>query len=278
MTSSTQKDQAAHFRALHHGTAPLLIGNAWDATSAVILERAGFQAIATTSSGVAAAFGYPDGERISRDMLIELVARMARVVTCPLSVDLEAGYGASIDAVLQTVRAIIEAGAVGLNIEDSAKQPARSLVDIASQVALLKAIRELGQSMDVPLVINARTDVYLLGAGDAESRFDEALRRAQAYREAGADCFFPILLNDAQTIAKLAQAVQMPMNILASPATPTIGELARIGVARVSFGGGLMRATLGHLRNVAHELLEQGSYSGLSTALASAEFGKLFTA
>lgn len=264
MSVLEQKDRAVQFRHMHQGPHPLILPNAWDAASAAILEQAGFRAIATTSSGVAASLGFPDGQRISREMLVEVVARMTRIVDCPLSIDLESGYGDTLAEVLETVNEIIAAGAVGINIEDSTKHGGQSLVDISYQVALLKAIRELASSMDIPLVINARTDVYLLPTGDPASRFQEAVQRANAYREAGADCFFPIGLSDAQTIANLVQAINGPINILVSHATPSIPELARLGVARISFGSGLMRAALGYLRRVAHELLESGTYTHMT--------------
>src|SRR5712692_9154415 len=220
MISRLQKDKAVQFRHFHSGPPMLVLPNAWDAASARIIEQAGFRAIATTSSGVAASLGYADGQRISRDMLVEVVARMTRVVACPLSVDLEAGYGDTIEEVLQTVKAVIAAGAVGINIEDSTKGQEKSLVDISFQVELLKAIREMASSLDMPLVINARTDVFLLPTGDPTSRFEQAVLRANAYRQAGADCLFPIGVSDANTIASLVQAINGPVNILAGSSSP----------------------------------------------------------
>src|SRR6266568_1295621 len=172
MTTRTQKDKATYFRQLHKNPPILVLPNAWDAASAAIFAQAGFPAIATTSSGVAASLGYPDGQRISRDMLLAVVEHITHVVECPVTVDLEAGYGDTVEEVLQTVRAVIAAGAVGINIEDSTKVQEKSLVDIAFQVELLKAIQETARSMDVPLVVNARTDVFLLKTGDPAGRFE----------------------------------------------------------------------------------------------------------
>jgi 2-methylisocitrate lyase-like PEP mutase family enzyme len=277
MTTQGKKTKALHFRQLHTGPSILVLPNAWEAASACIFEQAGFQAIATTSSGVAAALGYLDGEQISRDMLIEVVERMTRVVTCPVTVDIEAGYGDTLDEVLQTIQATIDAGAVGINIEDSMTRQGRSLVGISHQVELLAAIRELATSMDMPLVINARTDIFLLARGGSASHLEEAVLRANAYRQAGANCFFPIGLSHAGTIAKLAQAIRYPMNILASPVTPSLAELAQLGAARVSFGSGMMRATLAHLRRIAHELLERGTCTSMTEEMISgAELRSLF--
>lgn len=277
MTDTNQKEKTTLFRSLHAGSSILVLPNAWDAASAAIFEQVGYAAIATTSSGVAAALGYADGQHIGKDLLIESTARIVRAVACPVTVDIEAGYGEEIEEVLQTVKAIIEVGAVGINIEDSRKGEEASLVDSEFQVELVQAIRQLGITMDVPLVINARTDVFLLGRGNPANHLDEAVRRAIAYRQAGADCLFPIGVSDAGIIARLAQEIHGPINILASPATPTIPELAKLGVARISFGGGLLRATLGHLRLIAQELLEQRTYLNMSqTILSGTEFRNLF--
>jgi 2-methylisocitrate lyase-like PEP mutase family enzyme len=277
MTTSTQKTRAVQFREMHFGPSMLLLPNAWDAASARIFEQTGFRAIATTSSGVAAALGYPDGQRISRDMMVEVVERMTRVVECPITVDIESGFGDTIEEVLETIKAVIAAGAVGINVEDSAKQQEKSLVDVSFQVELLKAIQETARSMDVPLVVNARIDVFLLAIGDPTRRFEEALRRGNAYRQAGADCIFPIGLSDARTIADLVQAINGPINILVGSTTPSIVELAQLGVARVSFGSGMMRAVLARLRRIANELLERGTYSSMvEEMLSGAELGSLF--
>jgi 2-methylisocitrate lyase-like PEP mutase family enzyme len=276
MTSSTQKNKAVQFREMHHGSSILVLPNAWDVASARIFEQAGFRAIATTSSGVAASLGYPDEQRISRDMLIEVVERITRVVECPITVDIEAGYGDTIEEVLETIKAVIAAGAVGINIEDSTKGQKKSLVDVSSQVGLLKAIQETALSMDGPLVVNARIDVFLLALGDPARRFEEAVQRAKAYRQAGADCVFPISLSDTRTIADLLQASNGPINILAGSTTPSIAELARLGVARVSFGSGMMRATLARLRHIARELLEHSTYASMiDDTLSGTEFRAL---
>src|SRR5579863_9249082 len=193
-----QKTKAMRLRELHHGPAILVLPNAWDVASARMFEQAGFPAIATTSSGVAAALGYPDGQHIKRDEMIDVVRRVAGAVSCPVTADMESGFGDGIDGVLQTMRAMIEAGAVGVNIEDSTKKGRRKLLEIDEQVALLKEIRQLGDALGVPLVINARTDVYLLPGGNAESKVEQAVQRANAYLAAGVDCFFPIGASDAQ--------------------------------------------------------------------------------
>jgi 2-methylisocitrate lyase-like PEP mutase family enzyme len=277
MTFSLQQEKARRFQQLHHQPPILVLLNAWDAASARIFELAGAPAIATTSSGVAASLGYPDGQHISRDLMLETTARIVRAVQCPVTADIEAGYGATIEEVLQTVKGIINAGAVGINIEDSTRGPERSLVDPAYQVELIQAIRGLADSLHLPLVINARTDGFLLSPNDPEHPFADAVQRGNAYRQAGADCVFPIGLSDASLIARLVKEVAGPINIMLTARTPTIPALAELGVARVSLAGGLMRAALGHLRHIAHELLASGVSSTMAQEMLSpADFHQLF--
>jgi 2-methylisocitrate lyase-like PEP mutase family enzyme len=277
MMSRLQKEKAIQFRQFHQGPPTLVLPNAWDTASAYLFERVGFRAIATTSSGVAAALGYADGQ-ISRAMMLEVIERMTRVVECPLTVDIEAGHENTVDEALQTIQAVITAGAVGINIEDSTHQAEGVLVDVPFQVELIKALKELALSMDIPFVVNARTDVYLLPTDDDFNRFDQAVQRANAYRQAGADCLFVIGVRDADIIRKLVQAIKGPLNILATRTTPSIAELARLGVARVSFGSLMMRAVLGRLRHLCQELLEQETYTSMSDgAMPEAEFRSLFT-
>jgi 2-methylisocitrate lyase-like PEP mutase family enzyme len=277
MSTSTQKEKAAQFRQWHQQPPLLALPNAWDAASARIFELAGFRAIATTSSGVAAALGYHDGQQMSREMRIEAVARIAHAVECPVTADIEAGYGNSIAEVVQMIKAVIATGVVGFNIEDSSKQGQKALVDPAYQVELIAALRELAAELDVPFVINARVDVFLLAIGEPERRFEEAVRRANAYLQAGADCVYPIGVLPGDVVANLVRAIDGPVNILGGPPMPTLPELERMGVARVSLAGGLMRSALSHLRTVARELLEHGTYASMSTeSLSSAEFRSLF--
>src|SRR5947208_6030094 len=219
MNTHIQKEKATQFRGFHQGPPLLVLPNVWDAASARIVAQAGFRAIATTSSGVAAALGYSDGQHISRDMLIESIARITRVVECPVTADIEAGYGDSIEEVLQTVKAVIATGVVGINIEDSLSHQKTALADLSYQVELIKALRELATSIDVPFVINARVDVFLLAIGKPESRFEHVVQRANAYLQAGADCTYPIGVLDRITIANLVKAINGPINILGGPST-----------------------------------------------------------
>jgi 2-methylisocitrate lyase-like PEP mutase family enzyme len=221
--------------------------------------------------------GYADGERIPPDEMLAWVARIARAVAVPVTADVEAGYGRTPEAVAATARRVIEAGAVGMNLEDSIGEEAATLAPIALQVEKVHAIREAADAAGVPLVLNARTDIYLAGVGEPSSRFGETVKRLNAFHEAGADCLFAPGVADAATLAALAREVHGPLNILAVRATPPIAELEQMGVRRVSVGSGPARAALTLMRRIGQELREQGTYSGFTEGVMTyAEVNKLF--
>jgi 2-methylisocitrate lyase-like PEP mutase family enzyme len=261
MHQATLKSKAIRFLRLHKGPGILLLPNAWDAASARIFETAGFSAIGTSSGAIAFSLGYPDGQRIPRAEMLAAVARIAGAVAAPVNADVEAGYGASPEEIGETVRALLDAGAVGMNLEDAASDMV--LFDLAQQVERVRAAREAAAAAGVPVVINARTDVYLLREGDAGGWFDEALRRLTAYRDAGADCLFLPGVRDANLIARMTRAVGAPLNVLTGPGMPCARDLENVGVARLSLGSGPMRAAMGLMRKVARELLETGTYNAM---------------
>ncbi|HEX8096668.1 MAG TPA: isocitrate lyase/phosphoenolpyruvate mutase family protein, partial [Pyrinomonadaceae bacterium] len=264
MELRTQQEKAAAFRAMHSGPKILILPNAWDVASARVLEAAGFGAIGTTSAGVAASLGYPDGERVSLDDMLRVVQRIREGVTVPVTADIEAGFGSTEEAVAEMVKGVIRAGAVGINLEDGTVDPQSPLLDLAAHAAKVSAARRAAASACVPIVINARTDVYLSEMGEPASRPGEAVRRANAYLEAGADCIFVPGLSEAEVIATLVKEIAGPINILAGMNVPAIPELERFGVARVSVGSGLMRASLALVRSAAEELLRSGTYGSFT--------------
>jgi len=263
MNVQAQARKAEQLRKLHGGPRILVFPNAWDVASARIVEELGFPAIATTSAGIAAVLGYPDGQKITRDEMLDMVARIAGAVRVPVTADLEAGYGMTIEDMTETVKAMVAAGAVGMNLEDVTGDDEGSQVELLLQVEKIRAIRRVGESLGVPVVLNARTDVYLMPIGPAETRFERTVERLRAYRDAGADCLFAPGLKDGETIAKLVQALHAPLNILVTAGSPTLPELEKMGVARASTGSAAMRATLGLTRRIARELLESGTYNSL---------------
>ena len=270
-----QRAKAKRFLELHTSGRLLVLPNAWDAGSARIFEHAGFQALGTTSAGVALSLGYPDGERVSRAEMLEAVRRTASAVAIPVTADLEAGYGRAVNDAVETARGAIAAGAVGMNFEDSTSDD--RLVDVAAQVERIRAIKKLAEAEKITFVLNTRTDVFLLGVGEPAGRFDEAVRRANAYREAGADCLFVPGVADTETIGRLVRAITGPLNVLAGRDTPRIAELERLGVARVSVGSGPMRATLALTQRIAQELRERGTYAGFTEGTPPLrDFNRLF--
>ena len=273
-----QADKALGLLRLHEGPEILVLPNVWDVASARLVEHAGFKAIATSSAAIANSLGYADGERISRAEMLAVVHRIAGKVSLPVTADLEAGYGNEPEAMTETAKAMIEAGAVGLNLEDGTNDAASPLVETELQVKKVRRIRETASSLGIHVVINARTDVYLAQAGEPASRFEHAVGRARAYREAGADCLFVPGVYDAETIGRLVRSINGPVNVLAGAATPPITELERLGVRRVSFGSWPARAALGLFSRFARELVEKGTFTTLDGwAIPYAELNKLVT-
>jgi len=271
-----QRERAETFHRSHTGPRVLLLPNIWDVVSARVVEQAGFPALATSSAAVAWTLGYPDGEQISREEMAATVARIARHVSVPVTADMEAGYGRRPEDAAATARAVIAAGAVGMNLEDAAKGE-NELFDQALQVERIRAAREAATAAGVPIVINARTDVFLKQIGEPTSRVGHAVRRLNAYREAGAACLFAPGVKDAATIGVLAREIQGPLNILGGPGAPSVPELERLGVRRLSLGAGVMRAALGAVRRVATELGGAGTYAAMSDVALTDDINRLLT-
>jgi len=271
-----QAGKAEALRRLHQGPRLLVLPNAWDVASALVVEAAGYPAVATSSAGVAFALGHPDGERISRGEMAEAVGRIAARVRVPVTADMEAGYGRTPEAAAETVRAVIAAGAVGMNLEDAPTDEEGTLLDMGLQADRVRAAREAGTAAGVPFVINARTDVFLGQIGAPETRLAHAARRLNAYRAAGADSLFAPGVTDRETIAALVCEVAGPLNVLAGAGCPPVPELEAMGVRRLSLGSGVMRATLGLVRRIAAELRGPGTYTAvLEGTIPFAEVNRL---
>lgn len=278
MNLTSQVDKAEKLRSLHRGPRALVLPNAWDVAVARVFEDAGVPAIATTSAGIAFSLRYPDGQRISRDDMLEAIARIASAVKVPVTADVEAGYGTMPEDAAETAAAVMKAGAVGLNLEDSVEEGGNdTLVPLPLQIEKIRAVRETSRSRGVPLVLNARSDIYLLGFGDRATRFERTIERLRAYREAGADCLFVPGVKDVETISALVEKLGAPLNILAGPGSPSIPELERLGVARISLGSSIARASLTLARNVARELSQSGTYSLLEDAIPHAQVNRLLS-
>ncbi len=262
MVSRTQRDKADRFLKYHKDSEILVLLNSWDVASARLTEASGFKAVATTSMGIAASLGYPDCQVIQLSEMLEVITRIVDAVQVPVTVDIEAGYGDDLAGVVDSVRQVIATGIVGINIEDSIEL-SPDLIDEMEFCERIAAIRALADSLGLHLVINARTDAFYTSQGSHQEKLAESIRRGNKYREAGADCIFVQPVSDKETISTLVKEIAAPINILVNPGNsasipPSIGELQDLGVARVSLGSGLMKATLSLAKKVADELLQQG--------------------
>lgn len=246
------------FRALHSGTI-LVLPNAWDVASARLVERAGARAVATTSAGVAWSLGAPDGDRLPRDRAVDLVARVVSGARVPVTADIESGFGATAAAVGDTVRAVADAGAAGVNIEDGAHPGLRPVGEQAERIAAARKA--------APLFVNVRIDSYLFGVGDPRTRLADTVARARAFVDAGADGVFVPGVIDPETIAELASRIPAPLNVMAGPGAPPVAKLAELGVARVSVGSGIAQAAYAVAVRCAEEMLTDGTFDALATNL-----------
>jgi 2-methylisocitrate lyase-like PEP mutase family enzyme len=275
-TADQQAAKAEAFRALHFADAPLVLPNIWDAGSAVMAADAGFPALATTSAGVAWALGHGDGEQMPRGQMLDAVARIAERVALPLTADMEAGYGASPVAIAATVAKTLEAGAIGVNLEDGLDHGAGTVLEMTDAVARIVAARASADNAGIPMVINARTDVYFgSGRTDAE-KFDEAVTRANAYLQAGADCAFVIAVNAPEVIERLVREIHGPLNIIAGSSGLDVNVLAGLGVKRISLAGGMSRSVLSHFRDSLLEIRDHGTTSFLDGGMSHPELNQLF--
>ncbi|HTX18404.1 MAG TPA: isocitrate lyase/phosphoenolpyruvate mutase family protein [Bacteroidota bacterium] len=271
MVPTIQKDKADLFLKYHRDKEILVLLNSWDVGSSRLIEASGYKAVATTSMGLAASLGHPDCQVIQLPELIDIVTRIVDAVTVPVTVDFEAGFGNNLDEIVESVRKIIATGIVGINIEDSIDLSPK-LLDVTIFCERISAIRSLSDSLGFHLVINARTDSFFTSPGSPRENLSESIKRGNRYREAGADCIFVQPVWNKDTISTLVKEINAPINILSNPANaagtpPSVRELQDLGVARLSLGSGLMKATLALIRKVAVELSEKGTYHSLLDAL-----------
>lgn len=275
----TTPEKARLLLELHHAPDPIVLVNAWDAASARIVEDAGFPAVATTSAGLANALGKADGQNLSLEDMLDAIRRIAAAVRAPVTADVEAGFANEPAGLVRSMDEIIAAGAVGVNLEDAVPgHPARGpLFPLPDQIARIQATRQAGEKRGIHVVINARTDAYWQAGVTPQQAMENTLERGKAYLKAGADCIFIPGLKDAGQIRAVVQELNAPINILAVPGAPTIPELKALGVKRVSFGSGPMRAAMGLLRRVAQEAMKSGSWELMNeNAIPYPEINGLF--
>ena len=275
MNRDFQIELGRRFRRLHEeGT--FLMPNAWDTGSALLLEAAGFEALGTTSAGIAYSLGKPDATgALTIDEALDETTRIAGAVSVPVNVDAENGYGESPEAVAECVRRCIEAGAVGAGIEDYTQDPGRPLYDRALAVERIRAAREAADTSGVPFVLTARAECHLYRVPDA---FAESVARSNLYREAGADCLYTPGVRDRDEVAALVREIDGPMNFVVGKgmADYTLEELGELGIRRVSIGGSLLRATLALAERAAAEMKLLGRFTWAADQLDAADFDRLF--
>ena len=276
MDTEQQTRQAEQFRNMHRGPSLLLLPNAWDALSARIFAAAGFPAIATTSGGVSWAIGFADGEAAPWEEVVAATRRIVQAVEVPVTADIEAGFGETPDQVAKSVSDIIAAGAIGINLEDGNPHGATPIRPIAESAERIRAACEAARAAGVPIVINARTDLYLRNIGDPAARFDETVKRGKAYLSAGADCVYPIGLRDPETIGRLVKVLAAPINVNVRAGSPSVAELQALGVARASTASQIALMAASVTRQVADALKATGRFDALDPAMTQADAQTLF--
>ncbi|HLO60212.1 MAG TPA: isocitrate lyase/phosphoenolpyruvate mutase family protein [Bacteroidales bacterium] len=275
MATHIQKEKADLFLKYHHDNEILVLLNSWDIGSSKLIEACGYKAVATTSMGIAASLGYPDSQVIKLPEMISVITGIVNSVKVPVTVDIEAGYGNTPYEIIESVTKIISTGIAGINIEDS-NNLSPVLTDEKEFCERISSIRQLSDSLGFHLVINARTDSFYTSTGSHREKLSESIKRGNKYREAGADCIFVQPVWDKETISTLVKEINAPINILANPSIgegfpPSVRELQDLGVARLSLGSSMMKATLALIKKAADEIMHKGTYEVLSDAFTPRE-------
>ncbi len=272
----TANAKSRRLRELIRAPEILVMPGAYDVLSALLFEQLGFKAIQGTSGGIAAALGYPDGEVMSRDQFVSVSGGMAEAVSVPLNADGEKGYGDE-EGIKETVRLLITRGVAGMNLEDGVEKSGggRGLVELSQQLRKIKAVMEIKKDLGSEFFLNARVDAFHVMTDDPQKALDEAIRRGNAYAEAGGDCIFYLNLHSRDVIGRVAKEVHAPVSILAGPQSPTVSELQDLGVARVSYGSGFLKAAISAAKKLAHEILAQGTVNLLKEGMQTPEINAL---
>ena len=255
----------------------LIMPGAYDVLSALLFEQMGFKAIQGTSGGIAAVSGYADGEVMSREQFIDVSGRFAGAVSVPFNADGEKGYGDE-QGVRETVRALVARGVAGMNLEDSSAKGRGGLVELAEQLGKIKAVIETKRELSSEFFLNARVDSFHVIADEPKRALDEAIRRGNAYAAAGGDCIFYLNLHSAETIATVVKEVKAPVSILAGPQSPGVSELQDLGLARVSYGSGFLKAAISGARRLAQEIQQHGTVNLLKEGMQTQEISALVSA
>lgn len=269
-----QQERARRLWELHHTGKILILPNIWDPLGALLLQDLGYPAVATASASVAYSNGFNDGEHIPFDDVLKILRQIATSVAIPVTADIESGYSDSAGKLKDNTLRLLDTGIVGINVEDTDKKTGR-LYQIDEQYERLRVIQKAAQDRDVPLFINARTDVLLRGNfPSAEAAYEEIVRRGRAYKDAGAGCFYPITLSDPVDIGRVVAAVDMPVNLLAMPGLPDIESLEKMGVARLSLGPGFLKTALSAMKNAAQRLKNRQGLADITATDITSDYLK----
>jgi len=276
MDKQTQIKKAEQFLALHHQPKLLVLPNIWDPIGARLLAHLGYPAVATASASIAYALGYDDGQNITFAAMLAAIQRVAEAVDLPVTADIEAGFAETPEAVAENMRQVLEAGAVGINLEDS-DMTKGELFPLDYQCARIEAVRAMADQVGIPLVINARTDVFIRGnERPLAEKLAEGISRMKAYLEAGADCIYPILLGDLEALKTIQAETQAPINVYAPRVAASMQELEAAEIRRLSLGPAMMQASLLTMQKIAQSLQNYDSFERFTEAvMPSPEIKKL---
>ncbi|MCZ2100902.1 MAG: isocitrate lyase/phosphoenolpyruvate mutase family protein [Chitinophagales bacterium] len=268
----TQQEKTALLRALHQGDTPLLLPNIWDAIGAGLVEDLGFPVVATSSSAMALSEGYLDGQQLPFEMLLNRIRSIQRVTNLSVTVDIENGFANDNQQLRSNIEALIETGISGVNYEDTDKQT-KQFIPLEIQCERIRLIKETAQASGGDLFINARVDTYVYGSHlSHEDKLEAAIYRGRAYRDAGAECIFPILLTDTNHIRTLVRELSMPINIMAFPGIPSLKELQQLGVKRISVGGSLLKIAIQSIKAFSTKFKDMDGIETLFTSGITSDY------
>ena len=276
MSTTDRRHLAEDFRKLHRAPPILLLPNAWDPMSARIFEAGRICGDRNDKRRACWALGYPDGENAPWEEVVAATCRIVKAVRVPVTADIETGYGETPEQVARNVTDIVRAGAVGINLEDGTAQAAQPIRTVEDAAARIRAARAAADAEGVPIVINARIDLYLKQIGDEATRFAETVRRADAYMAAGADCVFPFGLADLEVIGRLAAAIKAPINVVGRAGMPGLAQLQTAGVARVSIASGAALVVMSLVQRIAEDLRHKGEFDMLHASMKRIDAQRLF--
>lgn len=259
---------------LHHNGKLLILPNIWEVSGAAMLENIGYPAIATSSSAIASGNGYDDGEKLPFNDLINILQKIVLSVNVPVTADVESGYARDNATLVDNMKKLINTGIAGINFEDS-HHDEQKLIPEEEQCEKIFLIKKTASEMGMPLFVNARTDAYIKNNNlSVEEKLSQTIQRGKAYKEAGADCLYPITLKSKKDYETIIKEVNLPVNILLLPGIPGFNELKEAGITRLSLGGNFIKFAINAMKNVAEKLLNYEGMSDITNNSVTSEYLK----